>query len=68
MDNAAHAVEQLQALDIPVIGVILNRFSPKGWNAYGYGGYSYGYYSYYSYSYDYSEYSKPDVEENDKTV
>ena len=68
VDNAAHAVEQLQALDIPVIGVILNRFSPKGWNAYGYGGYSYGYYSYYSYSYDYSEYSKPDVEENDKTV
>ena len=68
VDNAAHAVEQLQSLDIPVIGVILNRFSPKGWNAYGYGGYSYGYYSYYSYSYDYSEYSKPDVEENDKTV
>lgn len=70
VDNAAHAVEQLQSLDIPVIGVILNRFSPRGWNAYGYGGYSYGYYNYYnySYSYDYSEYSKPDVEENDKTV
>ena len=71
IDNASHAINQLRALDIPIIGVILNRFSPKAWSVYGYSGYGYGYgYSYYSYSYsyDYGEYAKPDLEDNDKTV
>ncbi len=67
IDSAAHALEQMRNLDIPIIGVILNRFSPKAWSSYGYGGYSYGYgygyYSYYSYN-DYSDYAKPDVDEN----
>ncbi len=66
LDDAAHAISQLRSLDIPVVGCILNRFSPKSWSSYGYGGYGYGYgYKYYSYN-DYSEYSKPDVDEPNK--
>ena len=69
VDSAAHALEQLRQLEIPIIGVILNRFSPKVWSSYGYSGYNYGYgygyYSYYSYGYgEYGEYAKPDTEEN----
>ncbi|MEA4862527.1 MAG: polysaccharide biosynthesis tyrosine autokinase [Victivallaceae bacterium] len=55
IDSAAHALEQLRQLEIPIIGVILNRFSPKAWSGYGYSGYNYGYgYGYYSY-YGYGE-------------
>lgn len=60
IDNATHAINQLRSLDIPVVGVILNRFAPKAWSSYG--GYGYGYgYKYYGYN-DYSEYSKPDID------
>ncbi len=71
IDSAAHAIEQLRQLEIPIIGVILNRFSPKAWSGYGYSGYNYGYgygyYSYYSYG-EYGEYAKPDSDDSAKAA
>jgi succinoglycan biosynthesis transport protein ExoP len=46
---AAHAVQQLAGLSIPIAGVVINRLNPRDTDA-GYYGYYYGYYGYGAYN------------------
>lgn len=40
VEAAHHALNQLRALKIPLLGVVLNRYTPPGWgDSYGYGAY-----------------------------